>query len=216
MSPLLFAFAVGLGQGLLHAVGPDHCAAMATLGTLGDGRKRSALLMAVRFALGHAAMLGGVATVCLVAGVGLSEAFERWAEIFGGGVLLALAATALLYPNSLHHGHPHLPGHHQEPHSHSHVHEHVSTTAGALMAVSGVRSLLLALPPLLVGGSMRGAGWTYLPGFAFGILLGMGAVGLLFAEGVSHLNARLTAWLQRVVAVGSGALGVYWIGSRLL
>jgi hypothetical protein len=169
--------------------------------------------MAVRFALGHAAMLGGVATVCLVAGVGLSEAFERWAEIFGGGVLIALGVTALLFPNSLHHGHPHLPGHHQEPHSH--VHEHVSTTAGALMAVSGVRSLLLALPPLLVGGSMRTSGWTYLPGFAFGILLGMGAVGLLFAEGMSRLGASLATWVHRAIAVGSGALGMFWIGSRL-
>jgi hypothetical protein len=214
VSPLLFAFVVGLGQGLLHAVGPDHCAAMATLGTLGGGRRRAALLTALRFALGHAAMLGGVATVCLVAGVGLSEAFERWAEIFGGGVLIALAVTALLSPNSLHHGHPHLPGHHNEPHRH--VHEHVSTAAGALMAVSGVRSLLLALPPLLVGGSMSTAGWTYLPGFALGILVGMGAVGLLFAEGISRMNARLSAWLQRVVALGSGALGLFWIGSRLM
>ncbi|XXF77324.1 hypothetical protein P2318_30375 [Myxococcaceae bacterium GXIMD 01537] len=215
MSPLLFAFVIGLGQGLLHAVGPDHCAAMATLGTLGGGRK-AALLTALRFALGHAAMLGGVATVCLLAGVGLSETFERWAEIFGGGVLVALAVAALLFPHSLEHGHPHLPGHAKEPHSHNHIQQHVSTAAGALMAVSGVRSLLLALPPLLVGGSMSTSGWTYLPGFALGILLGMGAVGLLFAEGLSHLNQRITGWLQRAVALGSGALGVFWMGSRLM
>ncbi|WP_370645378.1 hypothetical protein [Corallococcus sp. EGB] len=215
MPPLLFAFTVGLGQGLLHAVGPDHCAAMATLGALGGGRRRAALLTALRFALGHAAMLAGVAGVCLLAGVGLSEAFERWAEIFGGGVLIALAVTALLYPNSVGHGHPHLPGHDREPHLHTHASGHVSTAAGALMAVSGVRSLLLALPPLLVGGSLSTAGWTYLPGFALGILLGMGAVGLLFAEGYSRMNQRLGAWLHRAVALGSGALGLFWIGSRL-
>lgn len=215
MSPLLFAFVLGLGQGLLHAVGPDHCAAMATLGTMGGGR-RAAILTAVRFAVGHAAMLGGVATVCLLAGVGLSETFERWAEIFGGVILLALAVTALLVPSSMAHGHPHLPGHTQVPHAHNHLAGHVSTAAGALMAVSGVRSLLLALPPLLVGGSMSTSGWTYLPGFALGILVGMGVVGLLFAEGISRLNARVTAWLQRAVAVGSGALGMFWIGSRLM
>ncbi len=214
MSPLFFAFVLGLGQGLLHAVGPDHCAAMATLGTLGGARRRTALLTALRFALGHAAMLGGVASFCLLAGVGLSEAFERWAEVFGGGILIALAVTALLFPHSLGHGHPHLPGHTREPHRH--VHEHVSTAAGALMAVSGVRSLLLALPPLLVGGSMSTSAWTYLPGFALGILVGMGAVGLLFAEGLARLNDGVTAWLQRAVAVGSGALGVFWVGSRLL
>nr|QKW93634.1 hypothetical protein [Cystobacter sp.] len=218
MSPLFFAFLIGLGQGLLHAVGPDHCAAMATLGTLGPTRRRATLLVALRFAVGHAAVLGGVATFCLLAGVGLSETFERWAEVFGGVVLVALAVTAFLFPNVLRHGHPHLPGHTQEPHSHmhdSHMHDRVSTAAGALMAVSGVRSLLLALPPLLVGGSLQSSGWTYLPGFALGILVGMGAVGLVFAEGLSRMGSALAERLQRVVAVGSAALGLFWIVSRL-
>jgi nickel/cobalt transporter (NicO) family protein len=213
VAPILLAFLLGLSQGLLHALGPDHCAAMATLGTLGGGRRRTAILTALRFALGHAAMLGGIAAVCLMAGVGLSETFERWAEAFGGAVLVALAVTALIFPHSLDHGHPHLPGHDQKPHEHVHT---VSTAAGAFMAVSGVRSLLIALPPLLVGGSMSLAAWTYLPGFALGILIGMGAVGLLFAEGLSRASARINLWIQRGVAVGSGALGLFWIGSRLV
>ena len=213
MSPLFLALLFGLGQGLLHAVGPDHCAAMATLGTLGPTRRRATFLVALRFALGHAAVLGGVATFCLLAGVGLSETFERWAEMFGGAVLVALAVTAFLFPNVLRHGHPHLPGHTQEPHSH--MHDRVSTAAGALMAVSGVRSLLLALPPLLVGGSLQSAGWTYLPGFALGILVGMGAVGLVFAEGLSRMGAALAERLQRLVAAGSAALGLFWIVTRL-
>jgi len=212
VSPILLAFLVGLSQGLLHAVGPDHCAAMATLGTLGGGRRRAAITTALRFALGHAAMLGGIATLCLLAGVGLSETFERWAEVFGGTVLVALAVTALLFPNSFNHGHPHLPGHAKEPHQHVHT---VSTAAGALMAISGVRSLLLALPPLLMGGSMSLAAWTYLPGFALGILLGMGVVGLIFAEGLSRMSERLATWMHRAVALCSGALGLFWIGSRL-
>jgi hypothetical protein len=213
VSPLFIAFLFGLGQGLLHAVGPDHCAAMATLGTLGPARRRATLLVALRFALGHAAVLGGVATFCLLVGVGLSETFERWAEVFGGMVLVALAITAFLFPNVLRHGHPHLPGHTQEPHSH--MHERVTTAAGALMAISGVRALLLALPPLLVGGSLRTAGWTFLPGFALGILLGMGAVGLLFAEGLARLDSALAERLQRFVAAGSAALGLFWIASSL-
>jgi hypothetical protein len=154
-----------------------------------------------------------VATFCLLAGVGLSETFERWAEMFGGAVLVALAVTAFLFPNVLRHGHPHLPGHTQEPHSH--MHERVSTAAGALMAVSGVRSLLLALPPLLVGGSLQSSGWTYLPGFALGILVGMGAVGLVFAEGLSRMGVVLAERLQRLVAAGSAALGLFWIVTRL-
>jgi hypothetical protein len=83
------------------------------------------------------------------------------------------------------------------------------------MAVSGVRSLLLALPPLLMGGSMSLAAWSYLPGFALGILLGMGTVGLIFAESLSRLGSGLATWVHRAVALSSGALGVFWIGSRL-
>ena len=191
-------------------MGPDHCAAMATLGTL-SRRRRDTFLTALRFAVGHAAVLALVAAVCIGAGVGLSEAFERWAEVLGGGVLVALAVTALLFPHSMHHGHPHLPGHDASPHRH----DHVSGAAGALMAVSGVRSLLLALPPLLVGGAMNLAAWSYLPGFALGILLAMGAMGLLFTAGLSRLGARQFARVQQAIAVGSGGLGVFWIASRL-
>lgn len=210
MSDVLLAFLVGCAQGLLHAVGPDHCAAMATLGTL-TRRKRDTFWIALRFALGHAAVLAVVASACLLAGVGLSEAFERWAEVFGGGVLVALAVTALLSPNSLRHGHPHLPGHDERPHRHAHL----SGAAGALMAFSGVRSLLLALPPLLVGGTMSLAAWSFLPGFALGILVGMGVTGLVFTAGLMRFKAHQLPGVQRAVAVGSGGLGLFWIASRL-
>jgi hypothetical protein len=59
------------------------------------------------------------------------------------------------------------------------------------------------------------AAWTYLPGFALGILLGMGVVGLIFAEGLSRMSEKLAAWMHRAVALSSGALGLFWIGSRL-
>ncbi|EPX62638.1 hypothetical protein D187_008826 [Cystobacter fuscus DSM 2262] len=77
-----------------------------------------------------------------------------------------------------------------------------------------MRSLLLALPPLLVGGSLSTSGWTYLPGFALGILVGMGAVGLIFAEGLARMSTNVAERLQRFVALGSAALGLFWIASR--
>ncbi len=210
MSSAFLALLVGLGQGLLHGLGPDHCAAIATLGTMGERRPTAVLKVAVRFALGHAAMLGALAAFCLLAGVGLSSAFERWSEILGGALLIALALTALLFPGSLRHGHPHLPGHEGD-----HLHARVGTAAGALMAVSGVRSLLLALPPLLVGGSLHLSAWTYLPGFALGVMAGMGAVGLLFAHGLSRVGERAAHRLERVVMLGTAALGAGWIVVRL-
>ena len=218
MSATLLALAVGLVQGLVHGLGPDHCAAIATLGTSTDehGNPKAARLrtlwIAVRFAIGHALMLGMVALICVAAGVGLSEAFEKWAEVAGGAVLIALAISALFFPSVLRHGHPHLPGH-----GHSHVHPpaersaRVSTAAGALMAVSGARSLLIALPPLMVGGALKLSAWAYLPGFAVGILVSMGVVGVIVAEGAARLGDRL----RQGVALASGLIGIWWIVARI-
>ncbi len=216
MTASLLPFLIGLVQGLLHGVGPDHCAAVATLGTHSGGGRRAALMTAVRFAVGHALVLGVLALGCLLLGVGISETFERFAEIAGGTVLVALALAALLFPSALRHGHPHLPGHDR---SHSHPPHGrgltVSSAAGALMAVSGARSLLLALPPLVVGGTFSLSAWAYLPGFALGILVSMGAVGVLVSEGVSRTSARIRPLLERGVAVCSAAIGLWWIAERL-
>jgi nickel/cobalt transporter (NicO) family protein len=202
--PALLSLFVGLGQGLLHGLGPDHCAAIATLGASGDRRK--SLRVALSFAWGHTLVLGLLAGACLALGVGLSEAFERWAERLGGFVLVALAISALLFPGTLQHGHPNLP-----PHGHDHGHARLGGVAGALMAVSGVRALALALPPLLVGGALHLAGWVYLPAFGAGVFLSMAGVGLAVSAGTRRLSLRGASWLQRAVALSSGALGLVWI-----
>ncbi len=216
MTASLLPFLIGLVQGLLHGVGPDHCAAVATLGTHSNGGRRGAFATALRFAIGHAVVLGGVALFCLMLGVGISETFERFAEIAGGTVLVALALAALFFPSVLSHGHPHLPGHDK---SHSHAPSarglSVSSAAGALMAVSGVRSLLIALPPLVVGGTFSLSAWAYLPGFALGILISMGVVGVLVAEGIQRTSQRIRPIIERGVAVFSALIGLWWIAERL-
>jgi len=208
MTAAYLSLLLGLGQGLLHGFGPDHCAAMATLGSL-DRSPGGALRAALRFAVGHAIVLGSLAAACLLLGVGLSGAFERWAEIGGGAVLVALAAWALFSPGSLGHGHPHLPGHAPGELG------GLSAAAGALMGLSGVRALALALPPLLVGGGRSAWAWAYLPGFAGGVLLSMTAVGVLLSGAFRRTGERVAPWLHRGVAVSSGALGVAWIAAHL-
>ncbi len=202
---MLLSFLIGLGQGLLHAMGPDHCAAVATFGTVS---RRAALAAAIRFAVGHALVLGTLSALCLLAGVGLSEAFERWAEVLGGVVLIGVALSALFFPTALAHGHPHF-----GPHGKDHAHPRLPLATGALMALSGIRSLTLAMPPLVVGGSLSLSAWTYLPGFSLGILAGMGAVGLLLAAVVAPLSERAAENVRRVVAAGSALLGAGWIVS---
>jgi nickel/cobalt transporter (NicO) family protein len=160
--------------------------------------------VALSFAWGHTLVLGALAGACLALGIGLSEAFERWAERLGGFVLVALALSALLFPGTLHHGHPTLP-----THDHDHRHTRAGGVAGALMAVSGVRALALAL--LLVGGALHLAGWVYLPAFGAGVFLSMAGVGFAISTGTRRLSLRGAANLQRLVAISSGALGLAWI-----
>lgn len=206
---LLLVLVTGLGQGLLHAMGPDHCAAMATLAAGGEGRRRAAVLTALRFAVGHAVALAAIAGVCLLTGVVLSEAFERWAEIGSGLVLIGLAAAALLYPSAFEHGHPHL-GAHGPSHRHG-----LPLATGALMAVSGVRALTLALPPLLLGGGLGISAAVYLPAFAVGVLAGMSAFGLAVGEGLHRAGAARALRLRQAAAALSALVGVLWIGRQL-
>jgi nickel/cobalt transporter (NicO) family protein len=168
------------------------------------------LATALRFAIGHAVVLSALAAFCWLTGVGLSEAFERWSEVMGGAVLTSVALAALFFPSALRHGHPHLGGH-----EHTHFHERVPMAAGALMAVSGARALLLALPPLLVGGGFSLSAWTYLPGFAFGVFAGMAGMGILVAEGVRRADEQTSSLIQRASALASAGLGVFWMATRL-
>jgi hypothetical protein len=181
---------------------------MATLG-LAPRARWAALKTALRFAVGHALVLALLSGVCLASGVALSERFERGAELVGGGLLVLLALTALFLPGVLHHGHPHLPSH-----ASSHRHLRFSAAAGGLLALSGGRALLMALAPLLVGGGLGTSGWVYLPGFALGILVSMGAVGLLLSLSVARLGERALRRAYRVTALSSGLLGLVWIAQH--
>jgi hypothetical protein len=83
------------------------------------------------------------------------------------------------------------------------------------MAFSGARSLLLALPPLVVGGSNSLSGITCLSGFAAGIFLGASGVGWVLALFFKTLDEKLFRQVQKGVACASGILGAYWIWVRI-
>ncbi|MFN0061055.1 MAG: hypothetical protein ACKVPX_00855 [Myxococcaceae bacterium] len=208
MNAALLALGVGLTQGLLHSVGPDHCAAIATLG--GGNDRRRAFHIALRFAGSHVFVLASLTGVCLGAGIFISAAFERWAEILGGAVLVSVATAALFFPSALSHGHPHWPGH-----ARTHGHAGATMAAGALMAFSGIRALLLSLAPMWVGSSFHAHAWAYLPGFSLGILLGMSTVGLLAAEAFSRLGARARILAYRGTVAASAGLGLVWMAQRV-
>jgi hypothetical protein len=217
--------------GFVHGLGADHLMAIAALaGGDAQSARARAVGVAVRFAIGHALLLGAGATAVLVAGWTIPLVVERGGEIMGGLLLIGLGilglwamATGRVYshahaspprPAASWHFHLGLPARHPLPSSHDSV---VPSLVGAAFAVSSLRALALLAPfgkdaaaadfPLLL---------TLVALFGVGILSSMSLFGVALARVLStRAVVRLGRMAGTIVAVGSIALGVYWITSAL-
>lgn len=204
-----------------------------SVGTSASGVVMSAraFRVAVRFALGHALLLLAGSLAVIGAGWHVPIILERAGEVVGGCVLISLGAIGcwIILTRRLY-GHTHPYGSPPHPHWHLHLgrpehhpeqtrHSHVPTMLGAVFAVSGLRALTLLAPVSLTGPSAPESLVTMvmlLTAFALGILLAMTLVGILLARAFG------SAWISRLVApvaagltaVGSIALGAYWIVGR--
>ncbi|MGH9330660.1 MAG: hypothetical protein ACRD09_09465 [Vicinamibacterales bacterium] len=217
--------------GFLHGLGADHLMAIAALagGNARSARTR-AVGVAVRFAIGHALLLGLGATTAIVAGWTIPLVVERGGEIAGGLLLIGLGVfglwavtTGRVYshahprpprPADAWHLHLGLPAHHPLPSSHDSA---VPTLVGAVFAVSSLRALTLLAP---FGGAAAAASlpllFVLIALFAVGILLSMSLFGVALARVLStHAVARLGRFAGTAMALGSIALGVYWITSAI-
>jgi nickel/cobalt transporter (NicO) family protein len=225
---ILFASALFLG--FLHGLGADHLMAIAALsvGAAGETaavQRARALGIAVRFALGHALLLGVGAGALLVAGWSLPLIFERAGEILGGTLLIVLGGIGLwgLSAGRIY-GHTHRHTHEPEAHWHLHIgrpdhhpipsaHSHVPTIIGAAFALSSLRALTTLAP---FGDRVTAAPLATLlvmiSVFALGIMLSMSLFGVAFARIMSAaVAARLGQAAAVVMACTSMALGVFWI-----
>jgi len=226
---LLVAALAGLVYGAAHGLGPDHCAALATLLVGGAGRRR-AVGACLRFGVGHAVVLGGLAAAAALSGFWVPAAWENAAEAVGGALLVLLGALALAraLPLVLHrHAHAHDHGDPREPapahpHAHWHFHlgdrerhRHTHLLLGGVFALSGVRALAVVVSPLLLAGRSPESALSFLLGFGAGVTLAMLAFGLVFQTGrraLGEAGCHLSA-----VAVGGASLllGAWWIWSSL-
>lgn len=218
---LLLASALTLG--FVHGLGADHLTAIAALAGGGDAAaaRARAIGVAVRFAIGHALLLGLGSAAAILAGWSIPLVVERGGEIVGGCLLVALGATGLwAIGKGRMYGHVHPPtgwhlhlgrrDRHPVPSAHTSA---VPTLVGAVFAISSLRALTLLVP---FGG---GAGHAGLPAlivlialFAIGILLSMSLFGVALARVMStRAVARLGRAAGVLTAVGSIALGLYWI-----
>jgi hypothetical protein len=220
-----------LALGFLHGLGADHLMAIAALSLatpLGPARYAKAFGLAVRFAVGHALLLAVGAGLVLFFGWQIPARFEQGGEFAGGCLLIALGlmvgwltVAGRLYVHShVHengdraHGHWHLHLGRQHSH-HPSIHTVAPALLGAVFAVSGLRALMLSLPLWNTPGGAQhfGALLFLVTIFALGILMSMSLFGIVLAHTLA--DRRMTGQVARfsagVTAIGSLALGVYWI-----
>jgi hypothetical protein len=188
-----------------------------------------ALGVAVRFALGHALLLGAGAGALIMLGWSLPVIVERGGEVLGGMLLIGLGALGIWGARSGRiYGHTHVHAGEPAPHWHLHIgapthhpaasaHSHIPTIIGAAFAISSLRALTMLAPfgerveeaslPLLL---------TLVVVFAVGILISMSLFGVAFARLMStRAIVRLGTTSALLMATASIALGGYWIAAAL-
>jgi hypothetical protein len=228
----LFLLATSLCLGFLHGLGADHLMAIAALSvdataTTAAARRARALGVALRFAIGHAVLLGLGAGLLVLVGWSIPAVVERGGELLGGTLLIVMGGVTLWGLGSGHvYGHSHRHGHEVRPHWHLHVgrrdhhpiataHSHLPTIIGAAFAVSSLRALAMLTP---FGGQLGTAPVALLLSlilvFALGILLSMSLFGVALARVLStRALERIGQWAGALVGLSSVALGVAWIAT---
>ena len=222
--------ATSLFLGFLHGLGADHLMAIAALSVdtsvpTASARRARALAVAVRFAAGHALLLGCGAALLVLIGWSIPAVVERGGEMLGGALLVVMGIVALWGVVSGHvYGHTHRRGLEYEPHWHFHLggpehhpiapaHSHLPTIVGAAFAISSLRALTMLTP---FGVSLGGAPLPLLLAlilvFAVGILLSMSLFGVALARVLStRALERVGQGAGALVGLSSVALGLAWV-----
>jgi nickel/cobalt transporter (NicO) family protein len=220
--------ATALFLGFLHGLGADHLMAIAALTVDGSvmtasARRARALGVAVRFATGHALLLGLGTGLIVLAGWTIPTVVERGGEVLGGALLILMGVLALagIFSGRVY-GHTHVHGREPQPHWHLHVgrrerhtasHSHLPTILGAAFAISSLRALAMLTP---FGGGLATASLSLLVVliglFAVGILLSMSLFGVALARILSaDALERVGQAAGMLVGVSSIVLGAAWI-----
>ena len=201
-----------------------------SLGTAGESasaQRARAVGIAVRFAAGHALLLGVGAGALLALGWSLPLVVERGGEMLGGALLIALGGVGLWgIAAGRVYGHTHRGAQRPSAQFHLHIgrqdrhplpsaHSHLPTIVGAAFAISSLRALTL-----LEGFSGRADAATlpFILGlvavFGVGILISMSLFGVAFARLMSaRALQRVSSLAAGTMAIASIGLGVFWIVS---
>jgi len=184
--------------GLLHGLGPDHLAAITAVGVVaGQGFRRIAFL-SVRFAAGHAVVIGVAALLAHFGRMAMPVSWERGFDLAAGGLLIltgvamivGLITGHLSVHSHLHHhsaaGHRHVHAHFGSRATHQHRHGSLAFVLGGLFALGGARSLLLIVPVALA--QTFAVSLLRIAAFTLGIVVSMAGYGLVAGSMLRRAN----------------------------
>jgi nickel/cobalt transporter (NicO) family protein len=214
---LVLLYGTALLIGSLHALEPDHMAAVTSF-AVRRPRWRDAMGYGVRWAVGHGAAIVGAGTLLLLIGLQLPDASMHWLERGVGAVLIGLGIWTIAGAGRLHaHAHRHADGTvHAHVHSHAlvrdHDHRHAATAVGLLHGLAGSAPAVALVP--LARFDSAGAGIAWLVVFAVGTAFGMALYALLagFVAGrLAVRSAPLARWLATATGCLTIGVGVLWL-----
>lgn len=213
----LLLYGTALLIGLLHALEPDHMAAV-TAFAVRRPRPLASVRYGVFWAMGHGAAIVVVGSVLLIIGRQIPGGLTHVLERLVGVVLVGLGLWTLLAASRVHsHEHPHADGTtHVHVHSHvfddRHEHGHGVTAVGLLHGLAGTAPAI-AIIPLASAQSIAG-GMIFLLTFAVGTAIGMGlyalAAGWVGGRAASH-SAALARGIARFAGLATVGVGVLWL-----
>lgn len=202
---ILLPLATALVAGFVHALEPDHMAAVTTFVSRRP-RPREALGFGFRWGLGHSAAILAAGLVLVLLRLRISETVARGLEFGVGGMLLALGLWLLW---NLLHGHAHVLAHERGA---EHRHAHGSTWVGVAHGLAGTAPLI-ALLPVATGPSPWAAG-AYLLFFGVGTVVAMATYAAVAGWAFGRMGARsplLAGGMRMATALGSAVLGILWM-----
>jgi hypothetical protein len=195
----------GLVAGFVHALEPDHMAAVTTFVSRRPA-PREAAGFGLRWGLGHSAAILAVGLVLIASGVRIPASVESGLEFGVGGLLLVLGLWLLW---SVMHSRAHaLAG--DAPHEHRHGRG--SLWVGVAHGLAGTAALLALLPVTLIRSPWAAAGYLLL--FGVGTTLAMAlyaaVAGVVFHQ-AGERSAVAGGTLRTLTALGSATLGIFWM-----
>lgn len=213
----LLPLVTALAFGFLHALEPDHMAAVTTFVSRRP-RPLEAMGFGLRWGVGHSAAILLVGMVLIALDVRIPETLTRGLEFGVGGMLLGLGAWLLW---SVLHEQAHRmadPEHHHHPHPHGHGHAHGRGTLWVGMAhgLAGTAPLVAALTATVTQSPWVAGAYLLLFGVGTTLAMGMYAMvaGMVFDQAGTRVP-RLGRTLRTITALGSAVLGVVWMAGAL-